>query len=208
MFVPDPYLINLVTRSCCLRTTIVKVLLDEFSSDSTIKIGSFFFTFRDSHQQSVDDMLSAIIAHIFPSEDSELSPGLLELCRDKLYYGLSTEFLLSVLTLLLRDTRKTFIVIDALDEISVSGRRLLIETICKMSTMGLQLILTSRREAYLQEGFESLPLEVITIDSAVVDEDIRIFLKDIIPADPRFSKWPESLRDTIQETLVTGAQGM
>ena len=87
-------------------------------------------------------MLSAILCHISPLVDGDLLARILDLCHN-VFHGISTELLLKAPLLLLNVSRQAFFFVDALDEVSVSEQRLLLETMKKMSNMGIQLILTS-----------------------------------------------------------------
>lgn len=101
------------------------------------------------------------------------------------------------------------VILDALDE--CSGREdlldLLIKTSCRPST-SLRLLATSRKEPDIEEALEDIVTKDIGIQNAIVDADIRLHVRRCLAKDPKLSKWSESVKEEIEISLVTSAQGM
>jgi len=104
---------------------------------------------------------------------------------------------------------KTYLVLDALDEITEQDRDELLHILGKLSAFPkANMIVTSRKEDYLITTFQSLPFHQISLSTSEVDEDIRRYISEIINKDSGFSKWTESLRSEVENTLSKRAGGM
>ncbi|KAK3324446.1 hypothetical protein B0T19DRAFT_230581 [Cercophora scortea] len=104
-----------------------------------------------------------------------------------------------------------FIAIDALDECrDRSGFLKLLKTIMGRDLCSnLKLLVTSRDEIDIRRGITSLPSRVVlSMTNHLVDEDIRKFVRSELQSDPKFTRWPQDLRDEIEQALSEGAKGM
>ena len=67
---------------------------------------------------------------------------------------------------------------------------------------------TSRRERDIDECLGVVADHNIDIQSAVVDQDIRLYVQDRLTTDSKLKKWPTSVQDDISQTLMEKAGGM
>jgi hypothetical protein len=105
----------------------------------------------------------------------------------------------------------TYIIIDALDECPRGeARNELLEQLNILSgTHGVNLLVTTRLEQDIKNAI--LPLKglvTIPLQSSEVDADIELYVDKQLVQDPKLRKWPDSVKKTIQESLVAKSQGM
>jgi hypothetical protein len=67
---------------------------------------------------------------------------------------------------------------------------------------------TSRRERDIVEQLKLIVDYNINIQSAVVDEDIRVYVRDRLTTDSKLKKWPRSVQDEIIRVIMEKANGM
>jgi hypothetical protein len=67
---------------------------------------------------------------------------------------------------------------------------------------------TSRRERDIEEQLRQIADYNINIQSAIVDEDIRVYVRDRLATDSKMKKWPRSVRDEIISVMMEKAGGM
>ena len=115
--------------------------------------------------------------------------------------------------LLLRDTfnlvGSKYIVLDALDE--CADQEELLEFLCGLVDLkltGLRLLATSRRGRDIEVSLEPIANYNINIQSAVVDEDIRVYVQSRLSMDPKLKKWPDNVRNEITNVVMEKANGM
>lgn len=104
---------------------------------------------------------------------------------------------------------QVFIVIDALDECQDRAELLeLVKTISKWQLENLHVLATSRRERDIEESLEPLVTDQISIQSKVVDSDIRTYISERLQKDLKLRKWPANVKTEIEDTLMAKADGM
>ncbi|KIJ47090.1 hypothetical protein M422DRAFT_164569, partial [Sphaerobolus stellatus SS14] len=119
---------------------------------------------------------------------------------------------LETITRLARCFHHTYILLDALDEIAADERTSLLKALNEIITnarlSNINLLMTSRREPYLVDGFHNLLLEEISWTTSNVDEDINLYVTEIVDKEPKLSRWSVELRVEIVQTLSNKAKGM
>lgn len=116
---------------------------------------------------------------------------------------------LSLLKQIMADSDHTYIIIDALDE--CTDRDKLLEFIRGLVTDDghkLHLLTTSRPEREIKEQLTEIVTSEVNIQSAVVNDDIRLYIQDRLHNDSKLKKWPTSIQHEIEETLMQKAHGM
>lgn len=124
----------------------------------------------------------------------------------------SVEGLLDALRQMFQIFSATYIILDALDE-CVDQEDLLrvIETIAGWQLQNLHITVTSRKERDIQSALESLvdTCNIIPLERAVVDEDIRKYVRHRMSTDKKLQKWQNGETQTdIEVALMKGAHGM
>jgi hypothetical protein len=106
-----------------------------------------------------------------------------------------------------------YLILDALDECPLDGgerERLLsaIHEIHNWSNERIHMLATSRREVDIERKLVPLLIEQpICIDSALVDEDIKVHVRSQLTAS-RFSNWPANIKQEVELELTAQANGM
>lgn len=107
----------------------------------------------------------------------------------------------------------TYIVLDALDE-CVERNELFrdLEQFCSWEGVDLHVLATSRREPDIEEALTPLcdSRDRISIQSELVDIDIRTYIQDRLQFDPKLKKRQEDpkIQVEIKDALMTKANGM
>lgn len=113
----------------------------------------------------------------------------------------------ALLVAVLPNCPPTTLVLDALDECQDrESLSTLLVRLADSPTSRAKVLVSSRREFDIQNAFESLPL--ISIESDVVDKDIRCYLEYVIKTNMRLRRLSASLKTTILDSLTLGANGM
>jgi hypothetical protein len=103
----------------------------------------------------------------------------------------------------------TYIVVDALDECMNQGKLLgILDNILAFQADGLHIFLASRRTADIAAALDSKVAYTVEARSEDVGRDIDSFVQEQLGTHPKLRKWPASLRNEIQDSLVSGAGGM
>jgi hypothetical protein len=102
-----------------------------------------------------------------------------------------------------------YIILDALDECTDRENvSTFVSKLIDFKSQDLHVLATSRREKDIEEELISAANLNINIQSAVVDADIRIYIRDRIATDKKLKKWPDSVQDEIMTILMEKAGGM
>jgi len=118
------------------------------------------------------------------------------------------ESLLKLLQILIRTFTRTFIIVDALDEIAEQERRPLFKLIEQMLDVHANILLTGRRESYIIQGLLSKNFHEVCLEANTVDDDIRQYVIASLDYDPKFNKWKPELKSNIIDGLTNGSKGM
>ena len=106
----------------------------------------------------------------------------------------------------------TYIILDALDECADREELMAtIETVAGRQLETLHVIVTSRKERDIESSLESLvdTCNIMPLQSAVVDEDIRNYVRHRISVDKKLKKWRSGeMQAEIEVALMKGAHGM
>ena len=106
-------------------------------------------------------------------------------------------------------TGHKYILLDALDEcINREEFMVFIRELVYARHEGLHIMITSRREKDIEEEIGSIANYAINIQSAIVDEDIRIYVHDRLVTDTKLGKWPPEVHKDIVARLMEKAGGM
>ncbi|CUS14584.1 unnamed protein product, partial [Tuber aestivum] len=110
-----------------------------------------------------------------------------------------------------KPSKKTFIILDALDEFPKAIRGTLLSWIGELTAdhMGsLSILVTSRPEADIARSLEPHTSFAISLQSSTIDPDIRAYIRNSLVGKDGFKKFSQEIKTEIEETLVAGSQGM
>jgi hypothetical protein len=197
-----------------LSSTILHDLQDSCQQDSNKAIIYFYFDFNDSQKQHTEAMHKSLIIQIL-QQSKEIPPRLRELysLHVKAQRQPPADALLTALGQLIESFLHVYIVLDALDE--CADREELMETLALLSRWRLpsnHLIVTSRREWDIEQTIQRIasPQGKVCLESKVVDEDIRQYIRQRLVDDQALRKWrgDSTLLHEIETALIQGSQGM
>ena len=126
----------------------------------------------------------------------------------------TTQNLLAVLSRILGEFEVIFLIADAVDECPKSNNERgdllkVFKELLGWSKSSLHVLITSRREPDIESALvPMLKSPAISIQSAQVDTDIKIYVESQLDILGRGKRWPPDLISEIDETLVHGANGM
>ncbi|KIJ46871.1 hypothetical protein M422DRAFT_249614 [Sphaerobolus stellatus SS14] len=193
-----------------LSGSIIAELRAEVERHPCIGLAYFFLSYTDRGKQTTFNLLSEIALQLL-SRISIIPPRITSLYEfNRLRPPISV--LLGIIGCLSQCFSQTFIIVDALDEIAVEERELLLHTLKQIISTSteckINFIVTSRREPYLVDGFQTLQLEQICLTTSLVDEDIKLYVTETVENEKKFSRWDDDLRTEIMQTLTDKANGM
>ena len=228
------FLIFLLFFFCEVQCGIDNVSLRITSSTAIAHIQSFcknepntavvywYFTFRDSASQNVDQCLRSLITNLCSKRAD--TPKALQEAYEQSNNGQlspSTRSLMKILDAAIEGFENVYILFDALDECPKSGKQqeherddLMdhIHEICRWNKECLHMLTTSRREIDIEQSLASLSKELenfheISVHGTMVEEDIRKYIRQSVKT-RQFSNWKQDLKEEVETKLATQANGM
>ncbi|OCL07885.1 hypothetical protein AOQ84DRAFT_267871, partial [Glonium stellatum] len=193
-----------------LCSTTIKEVSNMCRSDPTCAFAYFFFDFTEQKKQVYQNVVRSLVTQL-ARQSAEIPQSLLSLYSQCQEWDQQPNLqdLLSVLRLMIEETRHTYIIIDALDECKDREKLLeMLHCIADWKIEKLHLLVTSRKEKDIEESLQQLVMEQICVQSILVDADIRTHISQVVPEDPKLKRWPPDVQAEIITTLIEGARGM
>ncbi|KAI9838025.1 MAG: hypothetical protein M1819_006179 [Sarea resinae] len=169
----------------------------------------FYFKFSDKERQTAEHLLRSLLVQL-----SVQSQALREvLLRQFSQYDGQRQPNINVLatmfqSMLLRASLDIYIVIDALDEcIEVEQLLQIIEQVVSWKIRKLHFLVTSQPKPDIQDSLHPLVTDQMDLQGAVVD-DIKICVHERLKSDPKLKKLPQNIKNDIETTLCSNANGM
>lgn len=174
----------------------------------------FFFNFNDTHKQSVDDIARSIVVQLYHqhSETHQDLELLFKSHQDGAKEPVIEQLTKTLQTMLSRVTEAT-IVLDALDEPTTRPELFTwIHDFCHSNVTKLHVIVTARLEADIDSALRVWTTEKqrISLQSKVVNEDIRAHVNERVRHDKGLSRWHSwpDIQKEIESQLMEKADGM
>ena len=102
-----------------------------------------------------------------------------------------------------------YLMIDALDECSDQTDLLMVlAEIAGWKLDNLHVLATSRREPNIEKHLTPIVSSIVSLDSDLVDADIRLYLSTTLVRDLRFRIWTAAERSEVETNLMQQARGM
>lgn len=115
----------------------------------------------------------------------------------------------AILRQLFNEFNSTYILVDALDEcVDQEDLFKFIEALMGWNMDNLHVLTTSRMENDIATSLDPLVTCKMPLQSALVDADIHIHIRERLSDDPKLRKWPIDVQNEIEDALMNGAQGM
>lgn len=197
-----------------LSSTVIQDVLQYCDDDPGKAVAYFYFDFNDSQKQSSELMLRSLVTQ-FSRHCIKVPTTLESLCSSAMNEGRqpSPDALLTALQQLTKEFPAAYIILDALDE-CIDRAELLthLEDMAGWQFENLHVIVTSRKEHDIESFLESFVDErnAVYLQSALVNEDIRAFVRHRLSVDKRFKRWQknEEVQREVEQTLMEKAHGM
>jgi hypothetical protein len=113
----------------------------------------------------------------------------------------------SAFSAIVRLFNTVYLLVDALDE--TQDQTKLVSTLKDMTGAefaNVKILATSRIEADIDRLLCEMPH--ISLSNKLVDEDIRLYIRETLSENDRFARWPKSLSREVEAALIDGAKGM
>jgi hypothetical protein len=187
---------------------VVEWLEMRFEGDRDTGIAYIYCNFRRQDDQTLNNLLASLVKQL--AQSLIPFPAKLKDAYHRHFFK-KTRPMLKELFESLRSTtaafKRTFIIIDALDECAVEGGnrdRLLSSLFELQKEVGVNLFMTSRYIPEIMERFDGS----IKLDIRADDEDIRRYIEGHIYQLPAFIKKAADLKNEIATRIIKAADGM
>lgn len=166
----------------------------------------YYYCYHGHNQDETDHLLRWVISQLCRQLNAipELVHEQFRNNRQPTYQNL-----LMCLVCLLEHFETVFLMIDALDE--SQSRENLVRSLKQLLSENrfqkLQILATSREYHEIETTMEQIATR-ISMSNDFVQADISQFIQEYTTREPKFQKWPTTLRDEVQDQLSEGAKGM
>ncbi|CAH0057757.1 unnamed protein product [Clonostachys solani] len=202
------------------KTILASTIIDHMQNYVRSKVGNvgpsdrvlyFYFDFADTNKQTLASLLEAIVYQLL-SKNPEPSESVMELhtsLKSRGRNSANVEELLDVCFAEAAGSGRTFLIIDALDESQKGERREFFQKcLHKLLANNFSALITSRKEPDIENYFGDFSPQVINLEAAEVDEDVRKHVNSVIHSDSTLSAMPQEIQEEICHEIVAGAGGM
>lgn len=185
-------------------------MIQHQESQSDTVVGYFYFDFNDVEKQSSRKAVRSLLFQFAQQARDGLQnvEQLYQKCGSGQQQP-AEDMIRSLLRDIMGQIDSKYIVLDALDE--CTDREDLLTFICALvdsKLPGLRILATSRPERDIEERLRPITDHNINIQSAIVDGDIRVYIRDRLATDMKLKKWPPSVQDEITTVMMEKAGGM
>ncbi|KAH8826183.1 hypothetical protein DL96DRAFT_1276081 [Flagelloscypha sp. PMI_526] len=200
----SPFIVG--TGKTILASHVIETLLK--ISDECV-VAYYYFEFTNPATLSEEALFRSVISQLSHA-DNTVSLQLYEQHRKG-----SLQPQLTTLHKTLRDlatftSLPVYIIIDALDELPLSGRKYLLGSLLELSPLaaeGVHILATSRDEADIHERFSEMVSFDFAIDKEMVHQDIITFVDQQL-AVKKWKSWPKEEVLNMRSVLIDRADGM
>jgi len=173
-------------------------------------VSYFYFDFNDAEKQSPRKAIRSLLFQ-FTLQASDIVHDL-ELLYQKCSSGQqqpAEDVIHSLFRKAIAHPGEKYIILDALDECTDREELLtFLRELVSSKPRDLRILATSRLEKDIKGELSSVTNHNINIQSAIVDADIRVYIRDRMATDTKLNKWPDSVQNEIMTALMEKAGGM
>ena len=197
-----------------LCSTVLEHVLQSYAQTANVAVLYFFFDFQDIDKQQHEIMMRSLLNQLC-MHCASVPPVLEALYTSCMDGGRKPTFeaLLKSLHQLAATFRKTFLILDALDECIARPELLAsIEVLVGWEDTNLRVLVTSRREKDIEDSMLHLSKaeDRVCIQSTLIDADIRAYVHDQVQTNKRLKRWQKEpkVQMEIEDTLMSKVDGM
>lgn len=202
----------------CGKTILSSTIIEHLKSKANSKnLLYFYFTFRDTTKQSLENVLKTLIIQLYRNYQ-HVRKYLEKLYSQNRDHQPNLELLFSAFHSMVQEAGEVWIVLDALDECQTrkdsvtKGLLSWIRTQLTCQQSNIHMLVTSRPEQDIEAAFSELAgyRSIIPIQSDLVAEDIQHYIHTRVREHPGLKRWHsrEDIQKEIKSTLVEKANGM
>lgn len=205
--IPETEVGTLLTVFVGHRSAAIDKLSKLFPNRASVGIAYFYFDFKEPGKQNARNMVLSLLGQLCTHQST------IPHCVQTLYQKEMDHEPPSIANLtvalfdIVKTFKRTFLVIDALDE--CIERPVLLATLCTIVQhqhgKHLKVLVASREEQNIRASFASLPFLSIRTQ---MSSDIGLYITESIDTDTRLSSLPEEIKLEINGTISEGAKGM
>ena len=109
----------------------------------------------------------------------------------------------------LKSFHDVYVVIDALDECE-QGEEVLqwIQELVESKDGRLHLLVSSRQDHHFRSAFKPPTTSILALDEYTFGKDIQLYIREQLSTDPRMMRWPPSVQNDIEQSLIANAGGL
>ncbi|KAL1793099.1 hypothetical protein ACET3X_008081 [Alternaria dauci] len=196
---------------CCktiLCSTVVEQVFSRVSGQHDVAFAYFYFSFSDVRKQNYTNMLLSMVVQL--SRKRSVHPLLSTAHSQAPSQKPSAEVLESILLALLKESKLSYLVVDALDECSEDQREQILEGFRRItqSLPETRLLITSRKEADIEDLLSSWRVTRFAIGIESVNADIDLYVKNALDTDRKLVKLPSTTKKEIEDEFRKKSDGM
>lgn len=193
-----------------LCSTIVEDIYGHSGSTQNMGLAVFYFSFTDNRKQSARDLLLSLAAQLCWKEPvlSALQHAYGKAERSVPRNDELERIVLSSIS----SCDRVYAMFDALDEIPEAddARQDVLDLMDRLAQCAprLKIFATSREVRNIAEPMDVLGADTLATNTRAVDNDIRMYVSKQLSGDRRLSRWDVAVRDEVEHTLASKANGM
>ncbi|KAL8784419.1 MAG: hypothetical protein Q9195_009047 [Heterodermia aff. obscurata] len=198
----------------CGKTVLSAASLEEILRSKEVQpdtvVSYFYFDFNDVEKQSSPKAIRSLLFQFSLQQQNRLQilEDLYRRCQNGQQQP-AEDVIRSLLKDAVACTGYKYIILDALDEcVEREDFMLFIRDLVPSHQKGLRIMITSRRERDIEEHLGSIANFAIGIQSAIVDEDIGVYVRNRLATDSKLKKWPAKVQEDIVAILMEKSDGM
>lgn len=194
-------------------STVIEHVIARCETDPSSAVAFFYFDFRDEAKLNLKGLLSSLTSQML--EKCATIPAAITSLFSQCSNGMRTASISDldgVLFELLRRFEHSYVIVDALDEPPYDPQRKailpFIRSLVREEYSGLHFMVTSRKERDIQAFFESIDHVPIDISTGLIEDDISMYIRDVLEQDPELKQWGTRVHNKIEYSLTERANGM
>lgn len=193
-------------------STVIEDLICHCHKHALHALTFFYFDFNDSEKQRYGSVLRSILAQLL-TQCPDTPETLMNIYKQRDRHlpdnAALDATLLSALQKSVSPLSECYVVLDALDEARpLEDMFDLVRQMLSWNMPHLHVLVTSRREMYIDSTLSPLITSRIEMQTPLVNVDISIYIHKRLECDSRLKKWSPDIKAEIEATLKQGADGM
>ncbi|CAN9363226.1 unnamed protein product [Alternaria alternata] len=196
---------------CCktiLCSTVIEQVFSRVSGQDNVAFAYFYFTFSDAQKQNYTSVLLSMVAQL--SRKRSVHPLLRAAYSQAPSQKPSSEVLEHILLALLEESKTSYLVVDALDECLEEQREKTLAGFRRIAQClpEIRLLITSRKEADIEDLLSSWAVTRFGIDEESVNQDIDLYVKNALATDRKLVKLQSATKKEIEDEFRKKSDGM